>query len=212
MCYTKQASITAFLTGLISSILLILFGNKENKSENLVIGILFLLVSFMQLFDYLIYIDPNCENGLNKLAGYIGPIFNAIQPVILYIFILNMSDNKYTKTIASIINIPYIIYISILYIQYLQQNKLCTSFEEGRPSWTWYHHGFGDVWNKIYLIVITLNVLMFFRYKYIMIAALLGLLFFIISVFNYKYHIGEFWCFFVNTIPLIILLIQKSKI
>ena len=212
MCYTKEASITAFLTGFISSLVLIYFGNKEYKFQNLTIGILFLFVSFMQLFDYMMYIDPSCKSGWNKLAGYLGPLFNAFQPLVLFIFLWFISDNKEIKYTALIVNLVYVFYIIVIYLNYLKKGQICSYPENGRLTWSWYNNGFGQVWNKLYLFVLVFNLFFLLKYKYILYASILGLIFFVISVFNYQYHIGEWWCWFVNTIPLFILLIQKMNL
>jgi hypothetical protein len=209
MCYTKEASISAFFIGFVSSLLLIFFGNKEYKLQNIGIGLLFLFVSFMQLFDYMMYIDPNCKSGWNKLAGYLGPLFNAVQPLILFVFLWFISDNQQIKYTALVVNMVYLIYILVIYIQYLNKNKICSFEENGRLTWSWYLNGFDNVWNKMYLFVLVFNLLFLLKYKYILIAGILGLVFFMISVVNYKYHVGEFWCFLVNSIPLIILALQK---
>lgn len=212
MCYTKQASLTAFFTGLISSLLLIYFGSQEYKQQNLVIGILFLFVSFMQLFDYMMYIDPGCKSGWNKLAGYLGPLFNAFQPLILFMFLWMVSDNSSIKYTALAVNMIYLVYVIVIYLNYLKKGQICSYQENGRLSWSWYNNGFGGTWNKFYLIVLVFNLIFLLKYKYIMIASVLGLIFFLISVWNYQYHIGEWWCWMVNSIPFIILLLQKINL
>lgn len=209
MCYTKEASITAFLVGSISSLLLLFYGDKKYENQNLVIGCFFLFVSFIQLFDYFMYIDSNCISGWNKIAGYLGPIFNSLQPTILFIFVLMLVKDRMVLWPIIILNIIYLIYIFYLYLQYIKRNNLCSEQKNGRLSWTWYRNGFDSRWAIIYLLLMSINILALIQYKYIRIFALLGIVFFIISYINYGYHIGEFWCWFVNSIPLIILLIQK---
>jgi hypothetical protein len=87
MCYSKKLSLISFLFGIISSIILILFGNKETYLTNILISIFFIFVSFMQFIDFLIWSDINCINGLNNLASFIGPLLNHIQPVIFFILL-----------------------------------------------------------------------------------------------------------------------------
>jgi hypothetical protein len=209
MCYTKQASITAFLVGIISSVSLIVFGNEANRLENLGIGILFFIVSFMQLFDYMIWSDLDCKKDYNRIAGIIGPIFNALQPTILYIYMLYTNNSN--KNIASVINIIYLIYVVYIYNQHLK-GDICSKVEDGRVRWSWYKSWNKLGYNQIYLIIALINILLLVRSKYMIIAVVISFIFLGISKINYKYHVGEFWCYFVNSIPLIILGLQKLKI
>ncbi len=50
MCYSKNLSLTSFLFGIISSILLIKYGNIESKNTNLAIGSFFIFVSFNAIY------------------------------------------------------------------------------------------------------------------------------------------------------------------
>ena len=219
MCYTKEASIGAFLTGLLSSIALILLGNQSLQKENLVIGLFFIYVSFMQLIDYMIYIDPGCKLGSNKLAGYFGPFIYSLQPVLLFIlFVFVFGDQsefyqKY-KNIFITINVVYFYIILITYSYYLSQNETCSNVEQGRQKWVWEKNGFGT-FNIFYAIVLIVNFFLFFKagsqINLIYFAVGVGLIFafYLISKFNYINHVSEFWCFFANSVPLILLIGQK---
>ncbi len=208
MCYNKGASITAFFTGIISSILLIMYGDQEYRFQNIVIGSIFIFVSFMQLFDYLMYIDPNCKSGWNKIAGYVGPIFNAIQPLLLFAFIWLVEPDPQLRNLALVVNGTYLVYILYLYVNYVKQGQVCSYVENGRLSWAWYK-SFGSNWNKLYGFVLIFNFILLMKYKYIITAGIIALLFFAVSFLKYRNHIGEWWCFFSNSIPLLILIIQK---
>ena len=206
MCYTKEASIKAFLVGIFSSLLLITFGKEKHKKINLAIGLFFIFVSFMQLLDYLIWIDLDCKKGTNKLAGYLGYLFNYFQPIVmllLIIYIGNINDNipKYIKNC----NIIYVIIILVIYIKFIFSNKICSKNKNGRVSWSWYI----NILPILYLIILGINYSYIAKNKMIVISFIISLVFFLISKFNYKNHIGEFWCYFVNSAPVILLAIQK---
>lgn len=215
MCYTKESSIIAFFVGIISSFLLYIYGNPTYKQENLVISSLFIFVSFMQIFDFMMYIDPKCTSGWNKLAGYLGPLFNSFQPIILFIFIQKFytqdptSFNSLQIKIIYLLNYLYIIFILYLYFNYLKKNQLCSNVVDGRISWAWYNHGFDKLWSSFYYLVTIMNILVLINYKYIFLSSLIGFIFLAISYLKYQPHVGEFWCWFVNSIPLIILFFQK---
>jgi hypothetical protein len=208
MCYTKEASIGAFVTSILSCLALYIYGNPKYKKENLNIIILFVFVSFMQLFDYMMYIDPNCTQGWNKLAGVLGPLFNAFQPSLLYLLLI-VNKSPYVG-IASLINIPYILFILFIYSKYLSQGSLCSFQENGGLTWSWSKNGFGTLFGIIYLIVMLFNFIFYIQSPIYRWAMIIILLFYGISYLNYRYHLGRFWCFFVNTIPLFVLIVQKS--
>ena len=231
MCYTKEASITAFTVGVISSILLIFFGNQEFKKENVFVGIVFIYVAFMQLVDYMIYIDPTCSKGWNKLSGYIGPLLNASQPTLMFLFFMFFSNdpsNKFHKyrSLAIVLNFLYIGYIITIYSMYIKNGDICSYNKEGRPSWVWYENGFGRLFYLFYLLMFIINIVLIIgslgndntnepnssRTSYIVIALILIFLYFILSKINYKYQVGEFWCYFVNSVPLFILVFQKMNL
>lgn len=224
MCYTKEASIGAFFTGLISSILLIQFGNPNLHKENLLIGIMFIFVSFMQLVDYFIYIDPKCESGSNKLAGYMGPLLNGLQPTVLFILYYYLFANQASKDSVFQkykylwigLNVIYAIVIYGLYVQFWNNSNLCSYKVDGRISWSWYSKNFDTFFNVIYVSMLVINSYLIYsilktnkQTRYFLTVFLIIIIFFFISKFNYQKHLGEFWCFFVNSVPLFILLIQK---
>ena len=84
MCYTKELSMSSFIFGIITSILLIKYGDEKYKSENKAIGIFFIYISFAQLIEYLIWSDLECKTGSNKFASQVGPLLINLQPVVFY--------------------------------------------------------------------------------------------------------------------------------
>lgn len=211
MCYNKETSIYAFLIGFIPSLFLLL---SSSSLEYKIIGSLFIVVSFMQLIDFMIYSDSNCSGNLNNFAGIIGPILNSIQPLILFYYIINSNrfDNNIkfnsSKSYIYIINFIYIVYTIFIYLIYIRNNHFCTNkLIKGRTSWVWYNQGFGYLWSTLYLLTFAINLFYFINkgFNLILFSAILGSVFWFISYINYIYILGEFWCYFVNIIPLIIL-------
>jgi hypothetical protein len=206
MCYTKKASIIGFSTGVISSLLLIAFGNKEYYKENILVGILFIFVSLMQYIDYLIWSDIECKNGNNALAGKLGYILNATQPIFI-LLLLFIRDYKY-KNLIILLNSLYILYILYNYSKYIKKST-CSKIILGRPKWSW-----GEIFEKnninlLYGIILAINILFLVRNKLEIMAIILVIGMYIISKINYKYHVGEFWCYFVNATPILLLFYQK---
>lgn len=86
MCISSKASIFTFIFSIISSIILIFYGNKKFKDENLISGLLMIYIAFMQIFDYFIWIYLNNEKGYNKIASQLAAFFN-YTPTTCYIYI-----------------------------------------------------------------------------------------------------------------------------
>jgi hypothetical protein len=137
------------------------------------------------------------------LAGKLGPLFNAFQPTLLYILMI-FNGSPYVP-LASLINIPYILYVLYEYIKFIQQDKLCSFQEKGRLTWSWYKYGFGSTFKILYFIMIAFNFIFYISSPINQWVLALVTLFYFISYLNYRYHLGEFWCYLVTMIPAIIL-------
>jgi hypothetical protein len=209
MCFTKNLSLTSFLFGIFSSVMLILFGNKDYYYANLAIGYFFIYVTLMQLVEYFIWSDLKCKNGLNKFASITGPLLNHFQPVIALILfnIYLKSNNIIPNNVLFILNIIYIIYVFYIYFIYIQKKEnLCVGLnKEKHLDWNW-KYSFNYV---IYWIIILINVINYINNINVLLFSIISVLFFIISYYNFHYNIGELWCLMVTGVPLIILFIQK---
>jgi hypothetical protein len=204
MCFSSKSSLFTFIFGIISSILLIYFGNKKFNKENIVFGLYFIFVSFMQLFDYFFWNDLDNKNKINEKITLIAPLFNYIQP--LFLFIVKSIIYKNTKlSFFSIINFLYIISIYLDYNKFLknEKNKI-TKIKENHLFWPW--KKYLNIY--FYFILSTLNVFYLTNFKYSLIIFILGTISLIISHFYINYSVGEIWCFFVVLIPLIMIFLS----
>lgn len=214
MCFNKEVSVIAFVIAVISQLALIGFGNKEYRTTNIQLAIIFFWVSLMQIIEYLIWIDLECKKqiGTNKLAGMVGPMLNYLQPLIYFIV---LGGTKFGN--ISFINIVYLLVFVIYYLMYLSRDRLCSKEgKKGHLSWAWSSStppsknslNINRYMCYIYLGMVLMNVVLFDdRYKftgYIITAILL-----LLSNIYYQTNVGELWCFFVVFIPLIILILQK---
>jgi hypothetical protein len=95
MCISARASVFSFLTNLFSCGALLKFGRKELYFYNLLFVIVLLFVSLMQIVDLGMWIDLDCKIGTNKIASFLGPILNHLQP--LAMFIASYCLLNYTK-------------------------------------------------------------------------------------------------------------------
>ena len=64
MCWSSESSRNAYIIGSVSSLILMLFGDKVDKN----IGLFFLVVAQMQLIEYFIWKDQECGE-INNIAS-----------------------------------------------------------------------------------------------------------------------------------------------
>ncbi len=210
MCFSKDLSLKSFLFGIISSLALLFFGNKSSYNTNIVIASSFIFISFMQLIEYFIWSDIKCLSGLNFIGSLLGPLFNHLQPVFIFLFMyyfLN-SNNIINNNIILSINLLYIFYVIYKYIEYIKinKNKICTDKnKEGHLDWLW-KYNFKYIF---YYIILILNFINYSNNKNLGIILLVSFILLIISYFKYHHNIGEFWCLFVTGVPLINLFVQR---
>jgi hypothetical protein len=204
MCFNYKVSIFTFLLGVITSILLIFFGNKKYKTENMVFGISFIYISLMQLIDFLFWIDLDNKKGINKITTIIAPLVNVGQPTFFYLIknIFYKRTNIITSISYLLANVIYFIYLLKNYFKFLNNNILITSVEKKHLKWQWIEY-FSD---PFYVTLLALNIFYLSNFKYSLIVFLITYFFLLISYKYFNYHIGEIWCFFGVSIPILILL------
>ncbi len=209
MCYSKELSLISFLVGIITSILLIKFGDSRYSDTNKVLQYFIIYISLVQLHEYFIWSDENCTSGLNKISSITLPVIVKLQPVILG-FLLNYyvkSDNIISDSALSIINIVYTINALYSISNYLNnQQSICTYKNKfGHLKWNWISNFDGYA----YLILTLLNTMNFWYNDNVK----MMLIWISITLYYSKViapeNIGELWCFSSTSTPLIALLGQK---
>jgi hypothetical protein len=209
MCYSKELSLMSLKFGILASVTLLYFGNKESIPTNKTISYFYLFVSLMQLVEYFLWIDINCKNGYNKLGAIIGPILNHLQPVVMLLLSSRylVSTKVIENNILLFLNIIYLIYVYNKYIKYLSnKDNLCVKTNEcNHLDWTWKKD-----FNYIYYFIISfVNIINYYNNINLMISFSLSYLLLLISMFKFQKNIGEFWCLMVTGIPFINIIIQK---
>ena len=207
MCFSKELSLNSFLVGIVSSLALILFGNKKLKNTNLTIGLFYLFVSLMQIIDFMMWSDLKCENNLNKMASIAGPLFNYLQPVVFVLLASNfVGSNHFVPTKMLIVaNILYCVYVADRYQNYLDKEELCTQTnDENHLDWKWkYTFDY-----PIYFCVSLLNYANFLHDINILIVLAFSYLLLILPNLIWVNNVGEVWCLLVTCAPLVPLLFQ----
>jgi hypothetical protein len=209
MCYSKELSLTSLIFGILTSMTLIFFGNKESYATNNTIGLFYFFVSLMQLVEYFLWIDIDCKNGYNKLGAIIGPILNHLQPVIMLAIASKYLIPKtlISNTILIPLNIAYLIYVYYKYTKYISnKDNLCVKTNKcNHLDWTWKK----DFNYIFYFIISFINVANFYNNTNLMVSFVLSYLLLIVSIFKFQKNIGEFWCLMVTGIPFVNIIMQK---
>lgn len=200
MCFNAKTSLFTFIFSIITSILLVFYGNKKYKTENIVFGIFFIYIALMQLFDYLFWIDLDNKKNINHITTLIAPIINTSQPTFLYL--LKLFFYPKIDYLFLFGNIFYFIYIYQRYQEFIKNDhNLKTTVYKNHLEWKWLNYFNGP----IYLFFLIINTFYKSNFNYSLIVFLVTTFFLLLSYHFFHYHIGEIWCFFGAFIPIFIL-------
>lgn len=211
MCWNKEISLLSFVFIVICCIALINYETDDiTTKQNKIIGYYLLFVGLMQLIDYFIWIDLKCIKGINKLAGYLGPLLNYLQPVVLLILLLYFTNNFKIESLVEkiIVGITILYFITVMYIyffKYLKTGKICSTVNNKHLSWSWTNY----IWKILYFPVSLLVIYLFYHYNYSLIPAILSYVLLFISMILFKQNIAELWCFFVIILPIMEIIRQS---
>ena len=207
MCYTKEASAYSFIVGIAVSSYLYTRPNIDLK----IIGGIFFLVSFMQLFDYVFWTTKSKDT--NRLFTKLAVIVNNIQPLVFAYLIY-----KYKGSVKG----EKLVYLyGIVMVLYMMENwKLLSGASgpvnttevgpDGSLYWSWNHWEYSG---QFYIFF--LGMLLYLGYynlssPYNTVLPSIILLLFIVSYFKYGVEIyGRMWCYFAPFIPLVFLFIKN---
>ena len=209
MCYTKELSITSFLFGIITSLLLINYGDEKYKYENKAIGMFFIYISFAQLIEYFIWSDLQCKDGSNKFASQIGPLLINLQPVVFYAIVSSYvpSADIIPKNVMILLNVIYTIYVIANYSSYIAKpvNSCTFTNSQNHLDWKW-KYDFNYIY---YQLLLLLNFINYFNNTQIFNTFVVVYILFFISYFKFNENIPELWCLLSTGVPIIILIMQK---
>lgn len=209
MCFSENASIVAFLTGLIGAMLCVSLGSVSDQ----IVGYFLGFVSLMQGVEYLLWNHQVCDD-YNRTLSILGMLLNHLQPLILGIIILNVN--------SEIIHRDWIINILFLYtciiipysIQFINSKKeQCTiKSENSHLLWVWNRQKYSTIIYTIFLITICgLSILGFPKLEYGIYAALLAIMTYLSSLYYYrKEFVGALWCYYTAFIPIIYYVLNEK--
>ena len=81
MCFSAEASLTAYILGSIASLYLLIKGDKYDKH----IGLFSLTFIQIQLAEFLMWIDQDCNKNINHYATIFAEYILILQPLITVI-------------------------------------------------------------------------------------------------------------------------------
>jgi hypothetical protein len=198
MCINANTSVSTFIFSIIGSSVLIFLGNKKYKKENLLIGITFMYVALMQILEYFMWIDLNGKKGTNKIATSFGPFLNYTQPTILYL--AKSLIFKKHNIFISLLNLIYYIYVIVRTNTFMSSEEMITTVVDKHLHWRW-----TDYFSfNFYALLLIINIFTFILFKYALMIFLFIFGTLSASAVYFKKHIGEFWCFLVAYVPVLV--------
>ena len=144
MCFNETTSIVAGMIGMLSGVYLI-YRNKPG-SNDLINGILVMLISLVQFVEYKIWQDPTCSKK-NRVYSIVLILVLIAQPILLFVIGYSLKDRltidqtHFNRTISLVIGF-IIISFTTIYILLPYKDRLCTQKSSGSCRLSW---GFLDI-------------------------------------------------------------------
>ena len=209
MCFSAEASLTAYILGSIASLYLLIKGDKYDKH----IGLYSLTFIQMQFAEFLMWIDQNCNKNINHYATIFAEYIIILQPLSIILGALLFKTTNISNNLLYIFLLIFIIWL-INYSKNVAYNKrkLCSkSINNGYLEWDIIkeYNLFGY---SIYFIFVFL-IWPFVKNKkglIVLIFSMLSLLFGLNN--NYKFNFAQWeskWCFFGVLLPFLIIIYNK---
>ncbi len=206
MCFSAEASLTAYILGSIGSLYLLWKGDKYDKH----IGLFSLTFIQVQLGEFLMWIDKNCNKNINHYATIFVEYIVYFQPLSIIVGALlfkttNISNNLLYLFLLILI-IPLIKYtINIAY----NKRKLCSKTINpfGHLQWdtiTKFHDCIQNWW------IFMFSIWLFVKNKkgiFVFICSIISLLFGLTNNFKFNFNQWESkWCFIGVSLPFLIII------
>jgi hypothetical protein len=207
MCINKEVSLITYVIGLSSCVILYLRGYKI---EALFYG----FIIQMQLIEYFLWLNNRCDN-INRIITKIGILINHLQPVFLYLLVINLNDkiNEYLKIIIHISIIIYLISVSIYFSFNYKLLNSCTIGIPNEKELQW-EIQYGKNKEFYYIFASTLVLLLLLglnENNYLNAYIILLLLIISFSIYYETKGIGTIWCLLGSYIPLLLNIVYTIK-
>ena len=216
MCFNKEASIILFFSSIGFSSYLYKIGDNTLKT----LAVFVMYIALMQLIEFFLWLNLEC-NFINQFLSKLIPIYLMGQPLalLLAMYYFNSYD----------INVKYILFLILLYVVVIfnliydtisSKEKPCITTENGTLIWNTLYSKGKRLWNNIdkkfsrlynLIFCFTPFMVLFLKNKlYSYSSFFLAVISYIFLEFNHK-PTYSYWCFFINLIPIILILIRLYK-
>ena len=208
MCWSPEASLSAYILGITASLYLLFKGDKYDKH----IGLFSLIFIQIQLAEFLMWIDQDCNKNINHYATIFAEYILTLQPFSIIVGAILFKTTNIPNNLLYIFLLIFIIsLINYSIIVIYNKRKLCSkSINNGYLEW--------DRINKVDKIYyIFYFIFMFLIWPFL--KSKKGLLIFIFGIIsllfglnnNYKFNFAQWeskWCFFGVLLPFLIIIIK----
>ena len=207
MCFSPRASMIAFMTGIIGSILCILLGTITDK----IVGYFFAFLSFMQGIEYLLWKHQICDD-YNKRLSILGIIFNHLQPVVLGILILTINTGiRYPYYILSVLFV-YLCIIIPYSLQFTSKYQCTIKNSKQHLQWNWNLLDYSiPVYFSFFISIVLLCLLGFPKLIHGLLFSITGFIIYATSLIIYNRDAGSLWCYYSVFIPIVYYLLRVTK-
>ena len=208
MCYDAKSSMNGFLIGGVASLYLIVFSNNPTYKH---IGLFFAAVVLMQLAEYFIWIDQDCDKNYNSLAS------KSIVPILAFqVFALIFGGYLFDTTILPNYILKYASIISSIFVLYFCYNNFyldsglwCTKpNEDERLQWDKYKEIVNDVLENIYNLIFVLIPFFFKNVRIGFMLFIVGMIALINTRYENQHSWNSKWCFYSANIPILFVVIN----
>jgi hypothetical protein len=208
MCWSAEASLSAYILGSIASLYLLFKGDKYDKH----IALFSLTFIQMQLAEFLMWIDQYCNKNINHYASIFAEYILILQPLSIILGAILFKTTNIPNNLLYSFLLIFIISLIIYSIRvFYNKRKLCSkSINNGYLEW--------DNIKKIELFEYIFYFI-FISLIWIFVKNAKGLFVFIFGVIsllfglnnNYKFIFAQWeskWCFFSVLLPFLIIIIK----
>ncbi len=220
MCVSRGASVAAFVTCAVSSALLWKYGLRDFSDENVVVVWFFMYVSLMQWVDFGIWSDLSCESGWNAFATRMGPWLNNMQPVVVTLLVWWFMGKRksFVLPLVAVVYGAFVVYKNTTSsldrcTRTFTEGDACPAHQlntcNGGLRWQW-NQVFPYEWYHVVMGIVGLWAVVHGKWNFVF-ALGLSYVFFAAEVFRNKQRVGEMWCFWVNCVPLAVLVFQLMR-
>jgi hypothetical protein len=195
---------STFIISILSSVIIIYYGEPRWKTENLIIGLFFIYVAILQLLEWMMWFDIDGKIGINRVATLITPIYVYVQPLVLYniqLLIYGFIGAWWWWIIESL----YLIVTILQYRKFVKGDLVVTKCgTSGTLDWQWIRH-----YNIVlYFGVFIFAIFSFMPVNFALLCFIVGLIFLLLSIAKYGGHGSSFFCFVSAFTPIVILLVE----